>query len=396
MTSTATFAASVLILHFIVRPTTNNTMGLGVFAGVDLVEGQLLDEYFGELIPPRTAAARTDDDYLFEIPNVASSSARDYGNWTRFVNHACRDFNLEARDDVLGGRQTITFRAIKDIDRGGELFIDYGLAYFGDGDGYILCKCPALPQPHIPPGQEDRNPQTQQAFPGPPAQQPNVPKPADVSVPEQNKWIEQKKAWLDKREPNGYSRWTMVHWRFLEQLIRRRNEGSERDEWKNKAEFTNLPPSQGDPLVKQFVSTERSQMTIQAWHLDVAKAFQRDRVCGTRQGTPWETKDLLKRIFAVNIANRRRKRKSKKAERLANKSPSIQGPATPKISGTTPGYLPTPPSSQRPQRTNPGDFPDLPSDIAPPPTGVPIPSATARQARRASARRRRQRRSYSP
>lgn len=363
-------------------------MGLGVFAGVDLVEGQLLDQYFGELIPPRMAAARHDDDYVFQIKNVASSSARDYGNWTRFVNHSCRDFNVEAVDNVLGGRQTITFKAIKSIDRGEQLFIDYGLHYFGDTDGDILCTCPAHPEPHTPPGQPGRETQTKQAFPGPPAQ-PSIPKPADVSIPEQNAWIDRNKAWLDKREPNGYSRWTMVHWRVLEQLIRRRKANG----WRSKAEYIHLPSSRGDPLIKKPISTKRSELTIMRWHLDVAKAFQRDKVCGTKQGKQWETNDLLKRIFALRIAVRRRERKARKAELLAERSPLIQDPKTPPPK-TAQEHLPTPPPTKGMQRTTPGDFPSLPSDVLPP--AAPTPPATVRQARRASARRRRQRRSYSP
>lgn len=387
-----TFAASVLILHFTVRPTPNNAIGLGVFAGVRLFEGQLLDEYFGELIPPRMASERLDDNYMFQILNVASSSARDYGNWTRFVNHSCRDFNVEAVDDVLGGRRTITFRAIRNIKAGEQLLIDYGINYFGDADGEILCRCPAFPEPHLPPRQENRAPQTKQAFPGARTGA-TVPKPADVSVPEQNQWLTRNKAWLGEEEPNGSSRWTMVHWRVLERLIRRRREWNV---WRNKEEFINLPTSRGDPLIKSYISGERSQLTIMQWHLDVVKAFQRDRVCGTKQGTQWETKDLLKRIFAVLIAVRRRKGRAALAERRAGMSPSISEPETPERSGTATGHLPTPPSTVAPQRSTPGDFPNLPSDAPPPAAGVPAPPATIRAARRASARRRRQRRSYSP
>lgn len=367
-------------------------MGLGVFAGRDLLENELLDEYFGELIPPRMAAARNDDDYSFQIRNVASSSARDYGNWTRFVNHSCRDYNVQAVNAVLGGRKTITFEALRNIEEGEELFIDYGTQYFGDADGDILCKCPAFPEPHIPPDQQTLAPNDQQAFPG--AQtQPTVPKPADVSVPEQNAWIARNKAWLGEREPNGYSHWTMLHWRLLEQLMRRRQEWHS---WRSKAEYANLPDSRDEPLVASYVTTDRSQMKIKVWHLDVAKAFQRDSVCGKKQGTHWETNDLLKRIFAVIIAGRRRRRKEKKAELRERKSPLIQGPKTPPLSGTGTGNLPSPPPSGGPQRALPGDFPGLPPDVPPTTAGVPTPPATIRQARRAIARRRRPRRSYSP
>lgn len=355
-------------------------MGYGVFAATPIFNGQLLDEYFGELLPPRVAAARHDDDYLFGIRNVASSSARDFANWTRFVNHSCRDFNVEAVNDVLGGRRTITFRACRNIKRGDELLIDYGTDYFGDKEGEeILCRCPAFPNPHIPPNQVNKAPENQQAFAGQ-QPQPSV-KPPDVSIAQQNAWITESKAWLAGIDPNGHSHWTMLHWRLLEQLIRRRRN---HNDWRSKPEYNSIPSSRGDPLIATYITKERSQMKIFEWHLDVAKAFQRDTVCGTRQGVPWETSDLLKRIFAVNVAARRRRRKSGRRRSFATTPTLTQEPATPPgPSGTAPGNIPTPPATGGPEnKTTDIDYPELPSDI-------PTPAATVRQARRASARRRR-------
>lgn len=356
-------------------------MGLGVFAGAEIFEGELLDEYFGELIPPRMAAARTDDNYSFEVRSVASCSARDYANWTRFVNHSCRDYNVEAVNDVLGGRRTITFRALRRIGRGEELLIDYGVKYFGDAEGEIMCRCSAFPQPHIPPNQTDTALQTQQAFPGP-SVTPKAIKPPDITISEQDDWIARNKDWLGKRHPKGYSRWTMVHWRLLEQLIRRR--WRNRD-WRSKPEFKDISSSRGDPLLAFVVRTENSRMTIFQWHLDVVKAFQQDNVCGTKEGKQWETTDVLKRLFAVNVAARRRRKRSERKEPAATTLP------------LDPENIPmTPPATGHPEKTSGIRYPDLPSDIPEPPSGLPTPPATVRQAKRAIARRRRrQQRSYS-
>lgn len=334
-------------------------MGLGVYAGEDIFEGQLLDEYFGELIPPRVAAARHDDDYVFELKGTCHISARDYGNWTRFVNHSCQQFNVEAVDEVLGGRKTITFRAIRNIPRGQELLIDYGKDYFGDTGTVILCTCPALPEPHIPPGQDNRPPDDRQAFPGPPT--PPASMSPDVPIVQQNAWVARNKQWLGQQWPNGTPVWTMVHWRLLEQLIRRRHR---RDDWRSKPAFSGLTSSRDDPLLAQYVTTERSQMKIYKWHLDVVKAFQRDRVCGTQNGVRWDQLDLLKRIFAVNVAARRRRRKAGRRRSWARTPPRIveepaapltPGPSTPKTPALGNNLL-TPPAS--------GNYPDLPSDLS--------------------------------
>lgn len=343
-------------------------MGFGVFAGEEILEGQLLDEYFGELIPPRVAAARHDDDYLFEIKGTCSISARDYANWTRFVNHSCQQFNVEAVDDVLGGRKTITFRAIRNISRGEELLINYGLNYFGDTGTIILCTCPALPNAHIPPGQENRPADDRQAFPGLPSPPNSIP--PDIPIVAQNAWVARNKRWLGQQQPNGAPVWTMVHWRLLEQLIRRRHG---RDDWRSKPAFSGLTSSRDDPLLAQYVTTDRSQMKIFQWHLDVVKAFQRDRVCGRRDGVRWDKVDLLKRIFAVNVAARRRRRKSGRRRSWARTPPRIveepaaapvtPGPSTPKA--PAPGNdLLTPPASGRPEPTGAPDYPDLPSDLS--------------------------------
>lgn len=337
-------------------------MGLGVFAGADIAEGQILDEYHGELIPPRMAADRDDDDYIFGIDGIASSSARDYGNWTRFINHACLAFNVEAIEDVLGGRRTITYRALSEINKGDQLFIDYGKNYFGDAGNHILCTCGTPEEPHLPPGQADSVPETQQAFPSTQAQ-PAFTWPPDVSIRDQNDWIARHKRWLSYREPNGCSRWTMVHWRFLEQLIRRRRHYKN---WRSNSEYANLPSSKGHSLLSLAVRYKSAQMTIHEWHLDVVKAFQQDGVCGKRQGEEWDTKDLLKRIFAVNVAAMRRRNLSGRKRSFARTPPLIQEPETPEAGKTGPGNIPTPPT-------------------------------TGRQAKRASdRRRRRQWRSYSP
>lgn len=335
---------SFLTLHTVVRPT--DRWGFGVFAGRYILEGEILDEYFGELIPKRLAAQRDDDDYIFEIGNVASSSAKEYGNWTRFVNHRCNGYNIVATDDVLGGRRTITFRARRDIFQGEQLWMNYGSMYFGDGENYILCRCPDYAGSHLPPQQINKKRKDQEAVPRTgreKRQKKNIP--PDISIPKKNSWIDKRKKFLNRQAPNGYPHWTMLHWRLLEQLIRRRRN---HPDWRDKSEFK-ITSSRGDKRIKTLVSTERAQMTIKEWHIDVTKAFQRDEVCGRKQGELWGTDELLKRVFALVVAARRRKQRIGKRGRSLS---TTQAPATPEkseSSATSRGTT-TPPSSVSPGR----------------------------------------------
>lgn len=328
-------------------------MGLGIFAGIDIPAYSVLDEYFGELIPPAEADKRN-DDYCFEIPGVAHSAAQDYGNWTRFVNHCCESYNVEAVDDVIGGRRTITFKSLEAIPSGTQLFIDYGTKYFGDPGNMLMCNCPDYPGLHLPPGQDDSTSGNSQAFPGPPVGDTIVVAP-DMGVSARNTWITDTKSWLNQREPGGYPHWTALHWRFLEQLMRRRRHFN-RNDWSNKYGYGSLSPSRSDPLVGKYVTHSRASMQIREWHIDVIKVFQHDNVCGTKKGVRWEKKELLGRLFALIIADRRRSRRAgldnRRARSMTPPDPAPPVPGTPAGARPQAGVLPTPPATVRPQATS--------------------------------------------
>lgn len=280
----------------------------------------MLDEYFGELIPTAVANEDNDDNYSYQITGTQiSSTSKNYGNWTRFLNHRCRMFNVEARNDVCGGRRTITFRALRSIAQGEQLYIDYGPGYFGDAQNFILCGCPDFRGLHLPPANRGtkRKANTQAVPSGRQKKRARTRKRADLTISEQGAWIFQEKEWLGRQAPNGSADWTMVHWRLLEQLIRRRRDSRD---WREMREFGKLSSSRGDALINSLVTMTttnidgvtrtNAQMTIKEWHIDVTKAFARDPVCGTRQGVSWGTDELLKRVFALVVAARRRRRRA--------------------------------------------------------------------------------------
>ena len=103
--------------------------GKGVYAVVDLAEGETLIEYVGEIITWDEALRRHPHDpsdpnhtFYFHIDEDHVIDAKVGGNSARWINHSCKP-NCEA--DVEDGR--VFIRARRNIEAGEELFYDYGL-----------------------------------------------------------------------------------------------------------------------------------------------------------------------------------------------------------------------------------------------------------------------------
>jgi uncharacterized protein len=103
--------------------------GRGVYAVVDLAEGETLIEYVGEVITWDEALRRHPHDptdpnhtFYFHIDEEHVIDAKHGGNSARWINHSCAP-NCEA--DVDDGR--VFIRALRHIKAGEELFYDYGL-----------------------------------------------------------------------------------------------------------------------------------------------------------------------------------------------------------------------------------------------------------------------------
>lgn len=103
--------------------------GKGVFALVDIPEGETLIEYTGEVITWAEALDRHPHDpsdpnhtFYFHIDEEHVIDAKYGGNSARWINHSCKP-NCEA--DVEDGR--VFIRSKRDIRAGEELFYDYGL-----------------------------------------------------------------------------------------------------------------------------------------------------------------------------------------------------------------------------------------------------------------------------
>ena len=103
--------------------------GKGVFALIDIAEGERIIEYTGQVITWDEAQARHPHDpndpnhtFYFHVDDKRVIDGGVDGNSARWINHSCAP-NCEA--DEVNGR--IFIRALRPIRAGEELNYDYGL-----------------------------------------------------------------------------------------------------------------------------------------------------------------------------------------------------------------------------------------------------------------------------
>ncbi len=112
--------------------------GRGCFAAVAFKQGRKIVEYAGERISRREVARRLKNKRRIHISNINSYWAIDGsrgGNGSQFINHSCEP-NCQAR--IVHGH--LLFFALRDIEAGEELLLDYGESYHSDKK---RCKCGA-------------------------------------------------------------------------------------------------------------------------------------------------------------------------------------------------------------------------------------------------------------
>ncbi len=109
--------------------------GRGLFARESFRKGVCVIEYTGIKIPTPLADALT-TRYLFDLENGWTIDGAAFGNTARYVNHSCNP-NCEA---IIEGEQ-IFFYAVRRIETGEELTIDYGKEYFDEFIKPTGCLC---------------------------------------------------------------------------------------------------------------------------------------------------------------------------------------------------------------------------------------------------------------
>ncbi len=114
--------------------------GLGLFATRPIGRGETIVEYTGTRIPTALAQdldRRRANKYLFEIDSRWTIDGSTRTNLARYVNHSC-DPNAEAESN----RGRLMYRAIKPIETGEEITLDYGEEHMELYFGAAGCLCP--------------------------------------------------------------------------------------------------------------------------------------------------------------------------------------------------------------------------------------------------------------
>ncbi|KAF2643347.1 hypothetical protein P280DRAFT_446843 [Massarina eburnea CBS 473.64] len=107
--------------------------GFGLYAGEDIKRNALIGEYIGEIVTKQEADRREKvytklkTLYLFKLNKDQEVDASHFGNKTRFINNADKQFsNCYARTVFCNTVNRIALYASENIKAGTELFFDYG------------------------------------------------------------------------------------------------------------------------------------------------------------------------------------------------------------------------------------------------------------------------------
>ena len=104
--------------------------GHGLFAKEDLVKGQFIREYFGEIVTSKELQRRLDSDkdkkhlYVMQLKSGTFIDARYKGSIGRFINHSCEP-NCNVDIWSANGRLRVGIFTTDDIPAGTELSFDY-------------------------------------------------------------------------------------------------------------------------------------------------------------------------------------------------------------------------------------------------------------------------------
>ncbi|KAF2016080.1 SET domain-containing protein [Aaosphaeria arxii CBS 175.79] len=125
----------------------NPILGVSTISKRSHQSGEILGEYFGEIIPVQKKG--TDCTYFFSLPLsqeddqslIGFVDAARVGSWTRFINHSCRP-NTAFEFRRVGSTQRIVIVAEREIVAGEEILIDYGESYWESlKDEGKYCRC---------------------------------------------------------------------------------------------------------------------------------------------------------------------------------------------------------------------------------------------------------------
>ncbi len=125
---------------FDIKESLQKGVGKGLFAKTAIKKGAFILEYTGV---PLTAEEADDHPgrYLFELDEKVTLNGDTDDNTAKYINHSC-DPSVEAEiDEEDDGSKHINIYAVRDIQAGEELYIDYDEEYFDEFIRPIGCQC---------------------------------------------------------------------------------------------------------------------------------------------------------------------------------------------------------------------------------------------------------------
>lgn len=127
--------------------------GFGLIALEPIKQSDFVIEYVGEVIDDEECERRIrlsqangeKHFYLMEISKDAVIDARYRSNSARFLNHSCEP-NCETQKWNVNGCIRVGIFALRDIEAGEELTMDYQFCHFGETAEQCLCGAPSCRQ----------------------------------------------------------------------------------------------------------------------------------------------------------------------------------------------------------------------------------------------------------
>lgn len=111
--------------------------GLGLFATGLVKKGEVVAEYWGELVTDEKVI-RASGRYFFEIANGMAIDGKSRKNMARYINHSCMP-NCEPEEDEEAQRIFVVAR--RNVKAGEEFGYDYGKEYWDKYIRPIGCRC---------------------------------------------------------------------------------------------------------------------------------------------------------------------------------------------------------------------------------------------------------------
>ncbi len=118
--------------------------GSGAFASRALEPEETIGRYTGKVYPAEAVSERDWDHavtFVFGLSNGSVIDGAEGGNATRHINHSCSPNCVAFEVELVAGEPWIVIEALRHIEAGEELFLDYSLDVGADSQEDFTCGC---------------------------------------------------------------------------------------------------------------------------------------------------------------------------------------------------------------------------------------------------------------